>query len=96
MLEFGQLHCRQAAIAKQGTWMGGIWFYDGQRMFYQIADYTGASLFNACAEQLGELYQKRILDRNGVDNPYRTFTRGFRMDYERTGDLQLFAPARTR
>ena len=87
MLDFGQYHCRQAFIAKQGIWDGGsIWFYDGQRAFYQIADYTGVSLFNACAEQIGDLYQQYVFARNGVDYLYRTFTSGFRMDYERTQD----------
>ncbi len=89
MLEFGQYHCRQAFIAKQGIWDGGsVWFYDGQRAFYRIADYTGVSLFNACAKQIGDLYQKSVFDHNGVDYAYRTFTRGLRMDYERTGDLR--------
>jgi hypothetical protein len=85
MLAFGQYHCRQANY--QGIWDGGsVWFYDGQRMFYQIADYMRLPFFNACAEMIGDSYQDYVFDRVGQDYPYRTFTGGLRMDYERTGD----------
>ena len=37
MVRYGQKHFDARS---KGLWEGAVWYYDGQRVFYQISDYT--------------------------------------------------------
>ena len=63
-----------------------VWFYDGARVFYQVADYTADAAWNVCAERIARQYRKYVLDNKGVLPGWRVFPRGLRLAWERTGD----------
>lgn len=63
-------------------------YYDAQRVFFQIADYTGDAAWNACAQRAEAVYRDRYVIPHKGDVPgYWTFTHGLTMDYLRTGDV---------
>jgi hypothetical protein len=63
-------------------------YYDAARVFYQIADYTGDSSWNAYAEAAVHVYRDRyVVPNNGGVPGYWKFTRGLVEHYERTGDI---------
>jgi hypothetical protein len=63
-------------------------YYDAARVFYQIADYTGDTAWNAYAEAAVHVYRDRyVLPNNGTVQGFWSFTRGLVMHYERTGDV---------
>ena len=63
-----------------------VWYYDGARVYFQIADYTGDRSWEACALQVARQYRNFVISKNGALPGWRVFTRGLRMAYERTGD----------
>jgi hypothetical protein len=69
-------------------WEGFAWYYDGERVYYQIADATGDPSWNACALMEQSIYRPLVLNNNGWINGYEVFARGLAMNYQRTGDLQ--------
>jgi hypothetical protein len=83
MTRFGTTHC-QALIA--GT---GDVYYDAQKVYLQIADYTGDSQWNACALAARTAYRDSyvIPNKGGVPG-YWNFTHGLAMDYLRSADAQ--------
>ena len=38
MKTYGKKLCNGASIASQGVWEGSIWYYDGIRVYYQMAE----------------------------------------------------------
>jgi hypothetical protein len=65
-------------------------YYDGERVYYQIATYTGDPTWKYCAGLAESLYR----DGYAMAQPtpgkvagWMNFTRGLLMDYERTGDV---------
>ncbi|MFN2386959.1 MAG: hypothetical protein ABR576_11865 [Thermoanaerobaculia bacterium] len=40
MRSVGATHRNRATILANSTWEGSVWYYDGERVYYQIADYT--------------------------------------------------------
>jgi hypothetical protein len=66
-------------------WEGDVWYYDGARVFFQIADYTRDNSWNACALQIAKQYADFVISRNGGVPGWRVFPHGLRMAYERTG-----------
>ncbi len=65
-----------------------VWYYDGVRVYYQIADATSDNSWNACALLEQSVYRPYVLSNNGWLNGYEVFARGLAMNYQRTGDLQ--------
>ena len=65
---------------------GYVWYYDGGRVYFQIADYTGDKTWDTCAHWIVDGYRDYTTTRNGYVPGWRMFTKGLRMAYERTGD----------
>ena len=63
-----------------------VWYYDGARVFFQIADYTGDRNWEACAFNVARQYRDFVISNNGRIPGWRIFSRGLRMAYERSGD----------
>ncbi|MFZ4701708.1 MAG: hypothetical protein ACOYMG_16800 [Candidatus Methylumidiphilus sp.] len=85
MKTYGKRLCNGATITSQGTWEGNVWFYDGIRVYFQIADYTGDASWNVCAGYVENVYKPYILAASGIQG-WRVFPHGLYMDYSRTGD----------
>lgn len=67
-------------------WEADVWFYDGTRVYYQIADYTHDSSWNSCALNVAQQYRDYVLEHSGKIPGWRVFPRGMRMAWQRTGD----------
>jgi len=80
-----QLGNRENIIAA-GMWEGNAWYYDGTRVAYQIADYTGDQTFAEYAKNPLDAYRPYVVDNNGAIGGWRVFPQGLRMHFERTGD----------
>jgi hypothetical protein len=90
MLSFGRRHCLgyDKAGATRDQLLAAT-YYDATRVFYQIADYTGDSTWNACAGKARAAYRDAyVLPHKGGVPGYWNFTTGLRMDWERTGDAR--------
>jgi hypothetical protein len=81
MLSFGQTHCYLGTLDQV--------YYDAERVYYQIADYTGDPSWTTCAQFAQAVYRDQyVFPNNGGVPGYWNFTTGLRMDYQRTGDAQ--------
>jgi hypothetical protein len=78
----------RASVLSYTLWEGNVWYYDGQRVAYQIAAYTGNNEFNDFALNPRDVYRPYVLDNNGQIGGWRNFAQGFRMEFEKTGDLE--------
>jgi hypothetical protein len=87
MVEWGRTHCDKLAADQTSTDPNIVadMFYDGERVYFQIADYTGDASWNQCAQYAEKLYKDYVNRGNGVAGWY-IFTRGLLMDWQRTGD----------
>jgi|GEM_PF-3488536 len=63
-----------------------VTFYDGPRVYYQIRDYTGDSKWDACTRFASDAYSTYVNTRGGSLQGYYVFTKGMRIDSERTGN----------
>jgi len=64
-----------------------VTFYDGARVFYQIADYTRDPAWNEPARACARLYRESmVLAHEGSVHGWRIFPHGLYEDYRRTGD----------
>ena len=86
MVSFGNQHCSQAKVLSDKLWEGGVWYYDGLRVFYQMADYLEDSSWNQCAQLVKSTYLPYVLTYQGAVPGWRVFPRGLYEDYRRTGD----------
>jgi len=80
-----QLGNRDAILANT-TSETNAWYYDGTRVAYQIADYTGDKAFADYAKNPLDVYRPYVIDSKGGVPGYRVFPQGLRMHFERTGD----------
>ena len=66
------------------------WYYDGERVFYQIADYTNhPDTWNSCALNAQRVYRDQYVLAQaapGAIPGWRVFPEGIYMNYLRTGD----------
>jgi hypothetical protein len=83
MISHGRQHCTSAELAIYEPF---VWYYDGGRVYYQIADTTKDLSWNNCAQLVGHLYRSYVLDNNAKIPGWRVFPQGQAMDYERTAD----------
>ncbi len=87
MVTYGAKHSEGDIIEKRGTWEGNVWYYDGQRAYYQIADYTGDVKWIEAAEKVERVYRDGyVVKNNGRTTGYRIFPHGLIEDFKRTGD----------
>jgi hypothetical protein len=81
MVSYGQTHCYAGSLDHV--------YYDAQRVYYQIADYTGDASWTTCAQRAESVYRDQyVLPNNGSVPGYWNFTTGLRLDFERTGDTR--------
>ena len=93
MISYGQSLCDYLASgATQDSKLQNV-YYDAIRVFYQIADYTGNSAWNTCAQRARSVYRDHYVltaacwpSGFGCVPGYWNFTHGERMDFERTAD----------
>jgi hypothetical protein len=84
MLKYAQTYCNSTLSAGVES---GVWYYDGERVYYNISDYTGDPTWgNTCAQNVESMYKNYVISNNGGVPGWRNFSKGLRMDYERTGD----------
>jgi hypothetical protein len=63
-----------------------VWYYDGPRVLYQIADYTGDTTWKDHAEKVQMIYREYIYALNGKVPGWRIFPHGLSLHYKVTGD----------
>jgi hypothetical protein len=63
-----------------------IWYYDGGRVYFQIADYTKDPSWEKCAFNIVDQYRDNLLSRDGKIQGWRVFPHGLVMAYKRTKD----------
>jgi hypothetical protein len=89
MVDTGKFHCDWNKIKDLSTSELGVWYYDGLRIYYQIADYTKDPFWNTCAGYVKSIYRDAyVLPNTGKIPGYRVFGTGLRMDFERTRQTQ--------
>jgi len=88
MTQIGQSMCAQ--FANQTLTMDqklNLVFYDAQRVFYNIRDYTGAGSWDSCALSAQAVYRDSYVVPNGGKVPgYFDFPHGIYQSYLRAGD----------
>ena len=84
MTELGRKWCDDRTYGF--GWEQDVWFYDGARVYFQIADYTHDPSWNKCALHIAAQYKTNILSNGGKLPGWRVFPQGMRMAWERTGD----------
>ncbi len=62
------------------------WYYDGGRVYQQIASYTNDPSWNHCALTILDPYRQWILANNAKMDVWAIFPYGMLMNYWRTGD----------
>jgi hypothetical protein len=85
----------ESDMTKYGTWWcdpnkldyidQNVLYYDGTRVYYNIADYTHDPKWNQCARFTADAYTNYVNGLGGSLQSYRVFTQGLHMDYDRTG-----------
>jgi hypothetical protein len=68
------------------SYEGTVWYYDGARVFFQIADYTANPKYLDCAFNIVDQYANHVIASAGKLKGYQVFTRGLRFAWERTQD----------
>lgn len=63
-----------------------MWYYDGDRVARQIAEYTDTPSWLECAAKSRALYRGYVLQNGGKLPGYRVFPHGLYMDFVATGD----------
>ncbi len=83
MVAYGKTHCVPTELA---TYEGFVWYYDGTRIYYQIADYTKDPKWTECASALDAFYRNYVLTNKGNIQGWRVFPHGLSMNFSRTGN----------
>jgi len=87
MRSWGRKHSDAKELARKGLWEGNVWYYDGQRVYYQIADYTGDPSWTQAAALVEKLYRDGyLLKHKGRLPGWRVFPHGLLEDYRHTED----------
>ncbi len=56
-----------------------VWYYDGARVYYQIANYTGDQSWANCARNIASQYRDYVLGAKGGLPGWRVFPKGLEM-----------------
>ena len=67
-------------------WEADAWYYDGGRVYQQIASYTNDSSWNHCALTILDPYRQWTVANKGTLPWHSIFAYGMAMNYWRTGD----------
>lgn len=86
LMNYGKRYCNSNDIKAQQTWEGGVWYYDGARIYYETSDFTGDAQWDACAEYVLETYRPYVVDNQGRIPGWRVFPHGLFQNYKRTGN----------
>lgn len=86
MVEFGERYCDPEEIAQLSTYEGGVWYYDGLRMYLQMAQYLNDPRWEVCAEYVRDVYRTYVLESEGNIPGWRVFSEGLYRDFVRSGD----------
>jgi hypothetical protein len=70
-----------------------VWFYDGARVYFQIADYTGNPKWKNCGHNIASQYADYVISVNGKTNGYSVFPHGLAMASLRYPTETKFAQA---
>jgi len=81
---YGLKHCTSTETSQYGFF--GVDYYDGARVYYQIADLTGDTSWNACADMVYSWYSGYVNANNGNLPGYYVFPHGLAMRYLRFND----------
>jgi hypothetical protein len=89
MTTFGRQICNKLVPgAEDASLQADAVYYDGERVYYQIATYTGDPTWKYCAGLAESIYRDGYaIPNNGKVAGWNIFTHGLLMDYERTGDV---------
>lgn len=63
-----------------------VWYYDGAQVYFDIADYTRNSAWNACGFNIASQYRDYVINARGGIPGFRVFTAGLSTAYRLTGD----------
>lgn len=87
MVQYGRQNCQKLEPGTDGR-LGNA-YYDAQRVYYQIAEYTGDPTWKYCAGLAESAYRDEyVFPNNGVVAGFMNFTLGLLMDFQRTGDTR--------
>ena len=88
--EFNMKHLGTKWCQAESTMSFGVdsqvWFYDGARVYFQIADYTNDKSWEKCALNIARQYRDYVIRVNGALPGWGVFPHGLLMAYERTHD----------
>ncbi|WP_447978390.1 hypothetical protein [Candidatus Nitrospira bockiana] len=88
MTKFGRQHCNTLApgAADYSTQLNAV-YYDGERVYYQIKDYTGDPTWKYCAGLAEAIYRDGyVIPNGGKVAGFMNFTKGMVIDYQTTAD----------
>jgi hypothetical protein len=85
MVTFGKQHC---GLLSNGSATLDMTLFDAERVYYQMAKYTGDPSWKYCANSAESVYRDRfVLPKDGaIQEGYLVFTLGLKMDHFQTGD----------
>ncbi len=87
MLTSGRALCSYLAEPHSFDDLLSAVYYDSQRVFLQIAEYTGDAGWTRCADRAAAIYRDQyVLRAKGAVPGYWNFTHGLAMDYLRSGE----------
>jgi len=89
MLTYSEKHVDDAAytIGADNASESHVWYYDGARVYYQIADWSGNDQWIDAAETVNTAYRNYVFSVGSMHG-WRIFPHGLLMHYQRTGDLK--------
>jgi hypothetical protein len=70
-----------------------VWYYDGARVYFQIADYTHDPTWNNCGHNIASQYADYVIANNGTTWGYSVFPQGLAMASLRYPTETKFAQA---
>jgi hypothetical protein len=86
MLFLAAKYCNPNEVMSFG-YESQVWYYDGGRVFFQIADYTkDPDRWNPCALNIIKQYRDYVISAGGSVTGWRVFPHGLAMNYWRSGD----------
>ncbi len=92
MLSYGGTHCAnlQGVVLTAEQKLEAT-YYDAERVFYQIADYTSDPAWVTCAGAAEAAYRDYyVIPNGGSVTGFWNFTKGMRLDYEHSGDTTSY------
>jgi hypothetical protein len=88
MVAFGRVHCEELSNSSQSfdSRLADT-YYDAERIYYQIADYTKDAFWQQCAQQAEHVYRDLYVFPNDGKIPgYWLFADGLKLASQRTND----------